>query len=118
NVSCVTFAIVAIAAAEVIFVNSRRFGPVGPTLMAAMVVAFAYITADGLEHFMRAASDPSRGNFTVLRRCLTPEGCRLADVPRNIGLALHSQPLDPRTKVGYYIFDDGKRQRIEEAIAM
>ncbi len=116
NVACLSFAVVAIGVAEVMFINARRFGPVGPALSTVMALAFAFIVADGFEHFMRPP-DPSRGNASVLRRCFSDEGCRLADVPRNIDLALHTQPLDPRTKVGYYV-NDASRARIAEVISM
>lgn len=117
NIACVTFAVVAVSLAEIMFMNAQRFGPVGPVLAGTMVAAFVFIIADGFEHFMRPL-DPSRGNSSILRRCFTEEGCRLADVAHNINLALHTEPLDPRTKVGFYAFDDGKRQRIEEATSM
>lgn len=118
NIACLSFAVVAIGIAESIFMKARRFGPVGPVLSKVMAVAFAFTIADGFEHFMRP-SDASLGNATILRRCFTDEGCRLADVPRNIDLALRTQPLDPRTKVGYFVGGprDG-RARIEEAISM
>jgi hypothetical protein len=113
--SCLPFAVVAIGIAESVFINARRFGPVGPALCVVIALSFAFIIADGLEHFMRPF-DPSQANATILRRCFTQEGCRLADVPGNISLALHTQPLDPRTKVGYSVGDD--TPRIEEAISM
>jgi hypothetical protein len=83
-----------------------------------MVSAFAFVIADGFEHFMRPY-DPSRGNASFLRRCLSPEGCGPFDIPRNIALALHTQPLDPRTSVGLYVGGKrGGRARVEEAISM
>jgi len=115
NVSCSSFAVVAIAVAEAVFANPRRFGPVGPALATVTAAAFVFAIADGFEHFMRPL-DPSRGNSTFLRRCLAEEGCHIAELPRNIWLALHTQPLDPRTKVGYYVREAGPR--IEEAISM
>ncbi len=116
NIACLSFAVVAIGVAEVMFVNARRFGAVGPALSTVMALAFAFTVADGFEHFMRPL-DPGRGNATILRRCLSDEGCRLVDVPRNIDLALHTQPLDSRTKVGYYV-KDASRARIAEVISM
>lgn len=117
-ISCLAFAVVAIGIAETIFVNARRFGPVGPALAATVALAFAFATADGFEHFMRPP-DPSRGNSSILRRCFTAEGCRLADVPRNVSFALHTQPLDPRTEVGYLVEGHrNERARITEAISM
>ena len=116
NIACLSFAAVAIGVAEVMFVNARRFGPAGPALMATMALAFAFTAADGFEHFMRPL-EPSRGNATVLRRCLSDEGCRLADVVGNIDLALHTQPLDRRTKVGHAI-NEASRARIAEVISM
>lgn len=115
NIACLSFAVVAIGAAEALLSRPRRFGPVGPAMAGVTVLAFAFISADGFEHFMRPL-DPSRGNASILRRCLTSEGCRLAEVPRNINLALSTQPLDPRTKVGFYIGEAAPR--IEEVIAM
>lgn len=115
NISCLSFAIVAIGMAEAVFQKPRRFGPVGPVLATVLAAAFAFTIADGFEHFMRPAI-PDRGNATILRRCFTDEGCRLSEVPRNISLALHTQPLDPRTKVGYSAGDGGPR--IEEVTSM
>jgi hypothetical protein len=118
NVACLPFAVVAIAVAQSVFVKPRRFGPAGLVLRAVLVVAFAFITADAFEHFMRPL-DPSRGNASILRRCLSPSGCRLDEVPRHIGLALHTDSLDRRTSVGAYVFEaDGTRPRIEEARAL
>ena len=115
TICCLSFAVVAIGVAEVMFINARRFGPVGPALASIMALAFSFTIADGFEHFMRPL-DPASGNSTILRRCFTDEGCRLAEVPGNIGLALYTQSLDPRTKVGYYVRDAGPR--IEETISM
>ena len=115
TIGCLSFSVVAIGIAEAMFINARRFGPVGPALASIMALAFAFAIADGFEHFMRPL-DIARGNASILRRCFTAEGCRLADVPANIDLALHTQPLDPRTMVGYYVRDAGPR--IEEAISM
>jgi hypothetical protein len=115
NITCLSFAIVAICVAENLFIKAQRFGAVGPVLSTVMAASFAFAIADGFEHFMRPP-DPSRGNYTVLRRCFTNEGCRLDEVPRNIALALHTQPLDPRTRVGYLAGDGGPP--IEEAISM
>ena len=115
TLSCLLFAVVAIGIAEAVFIGGRRFGAAGPALSAVMALAFAFTIADGFEHFMRPL-DPSSGNASILRRCFTEEGCRLADVPRNIDLALHTQPLDPRTKVAYLVRDDGPR--IEETLSM
>ena len=115
NITCLSFAVVAICISESLFIKARRFGAAGTILSAVIAASFAFAVADGFEHFMRV-SDPSRGNSTVLRRCFTSEGCRLDEVPRNIALALHAQPLDPRTKVGYLAGDGGPP--IEEAISM
>jgi hypothetical protein len=111
--------VVAIAVAEVLFINARRFGAAGSALSTIMALAFAFIAADGFEHFMRPL-DPTRGNATILRRCLGGEQCSLDDVLRNIDLALHTQPLDPRTKVSARITPSplDERMRIEEAISM
>jgi hypothetical protein len=117
NVACTTFAIVAIASAETVFYKARRLGPAGPAMATTLAVAFTFTAADGFEHFMRPF-DPSKGNATVLRRCFSDGGCKLAEVPRNIGLALHTQPLDPRTSVGYFARSTNKSERIEEAIAL
>jgi hypothetical protein len=117
NVSCLAFAVVALAFAEALFVNAARFGSGAIALSRVMAVAFAFIAADGFEHFMRP-TDPSHGNSTVLRRCLSSEGCRLGNVATNIGLALHTQPLDRRTGVAFGVHDDGHRQRIEEVTSM
>ena len=117
NVTCLSFAVVAIGIAECVFVKPWRFGAGAAALSWVMAGAFAFITADGFEHFMRA-SDPGRGNSTILRRCLSAEGCRLGEVGPNIWLALHTEPLDPRTGVGFGVKDDGHRQRIEEVVAM
>jgi hypothetical protein len=83
-----------------------------------MFASFAFVIADGYEHFMRPY-DPSRGNASFLRRCLSERGCSPLDIPRNVALALHTQPLDPRTSVGLYV--GGKRgggARVEEVISM
>ncbi|MBN9089174.1 MAG: hypothetical protein J0J01_19890 [Reyranella sp.] len=118
NVVCLPFAVVAIAVAQRVFVKPQRFGPAGPVLRAVLAVTFAFITADAFEHFMRPL-DPSRGNSSILRRCLSPLGCRLDELPRHIGLALHTDSLDRRTSVSAYVFDaDGTRPRIEEARAL
>jgi hypothetical protein len=118
NVACLPFAVVAIAVAQRMFVKPGRFGPAGPALRAILVATFAFVTADAFEHFMRPL-DPSRGNSSILRRCLSPLGCRLGEVPRHIGLALHTDSLDRRTSVSAYVFDaDGTRPRIEEARAL
>ena len=113
NLSCVAFAVVAIVVAEVLFVKPRRYGPIGPALFATIVLFFAFTIADGFEHFMRPF-DPRRGNASVLRQCLSHDGCRIDVVASNIGLALDTQPLDSRTKVGHLVGED--RGRIEEAI--
>jgi len=118
NIACLSFAVVAIGIAEIVFIRPRRFGLGALALFAVMAAAFAFVIADGLEHFMRPY-DPSRGNASFLRRCLSPQGCGPFDIPRNIALALHTQSLDPRTSVGLYI--GGKRNgraRVEEAISM
>ena len=118
NVACLPFAVVAIAVAQSVFVKPGRFGPVGPALRAVSVAAFAFIAADAFEHFMRPL-DPARGNSSILRRCLSPQGCRLDEVPGRVGLALHTDSLDRRTAVSHGVFDaDGTRARIEEAIAL
>lgn len=118
NVACLPFAVVAIAVAQSVFVKPARFGPVGPVLRAVLVAAFAFVIADAFEHFMRPF-DPARGNSSILRRCLSPQGCRLAEVPGHIGLALHTDSLDRRTGVSAQVLDaDGRRPRIEEATAL
>ncbi len=117
NVACLSFAVVAIGIAEGMFVNAWRYGRGAVALSRVMACAFAFIAADGFEHFMRV-SDPGSGNSTILRRCLSGEGCRLGDVLPNIRLALQTQPLDPRTGVGFGVHDDGHRQRIVEVTSM
>lgn len=115
NLSCLSFTVVAIGIAEVVFINPRRFGNAGYTLSTAMALAFSFTITDGFEHFMRPL-DPSRGNSTILRRCFTDVGCPPGAVLDNVGLALHTQPLDPRTKVGDYARRD--LARIDEVISM
>ena len=118
NLACISFAVVAIGIAEVVFFKPRRLGPAGVALSAVMALAFAFTIADGLEHFMRPL-DPIRGNSSILRRCLSQEGCQLASIPRSIALAITTQPLDPRVKVSALVGGDrGGRARIEEMIAM
>jgi hypothetical protein len=115
SISCLSFAVVAIAIAEEIFFRPARFGPAGKALSGVLAVGFAFTIADGFEHFMRPI-DPLKGNATVLRRCLGGEGCTPGAVARNISLALHTGPLDRRTQVGGWLPDDS-RQRIEEVTA-
>lgn len=117
NVICLPFAIVAICIAQIVFVKSWRYGRGAVALSGVLACTFAFVTANGFEHFMRAA-DPGKGNATILRRCLSAEGCRLGEVGSNIRLALHSEPLDPRTGVGYGVHADGHHERIEEVVAM
>lgn len=119
STSCLPFAVVAIGVAEVVFLEPWRFGSVGRALFVTMSLTFAFAIADGFERFMQPM-DPKRGNATVLRRCFTADGCRLGDVPRNIDLALHTQPLDRRTNVGYAIDESPRngRERTLETISM
>ncbi|MBS0546267.1 MAG: hypothetical protein JSR24_00880 [Proteobacteria bacterium] len=117
NVTCLSFAVVAISLAECLFIKASRFGGGAVVLSRVMAVAFAFIVADGFEHFMRP-TDPSRGNSSILRRCLSADGCSFGEVGRNIWLALHTYPLDQRTGVGFGVHDDGHRQRIEEVVDM
>jgi hypothetical protein len=117
--SCLPFAAVLIGVAEGVFFDANRGGAAGRAVFWSMAFVFAFTIADGFEHFMRPI-EIDRGNATVLRRCLGEGGCRLGDVPRNIGLALHTQPLDQRTSVGLgsdRSRRDGRR-RIEEVISM
>jgi hypothetical protein len=118
NIACLSFAVVAIGVAEVVFLKPQRFGSAGRVLYVVVFLAFSFAVADAFEHFMRPMK-PSLGNATILRRCFTDRGCELARVPERISLALHTQPLDPRTEVGYLVGGprDG-RARIEEATAM
>lgn len=117
GIAWLPFCVVAIAVAEVVFGQGRRFGAAGKVLAGAMAVSFAFAFADSFEHFMRPLN-PERGNSTVLRRCLSRQGCSVPEVAHNIRLALTTDSLDPRTQVGYAIKAGGPRERIEEASDM
>src|SRR5438067_10639403 len=47
NISCMSFAVIAIGVAQSVFVNARRFGPIGHALSAVTALAFAFTIADG-----------------------------------------------------------------------
>lgn len=98
-------AVVMIHSIEVLAARPHQYGPTGKAALFALVGVSSVLVAFGVERFARPALF-DQANRTVLRRCLSAEGCQLAEVPGRLKHKVHASPLDLEGPVYQTLHDD------------
>ncbi len=104
GVAFLPVAIELICGLEVLAINPRRYGTIGMAALLALVVVSSAMIAFGTERFARPM-ESFVGNSSVLRRCLTPDGCRLAKIPERLKRSVAAAPLDRSGPVSVYFHE-------------
>ena len=100
----IPIAIVMICAMETLAPGPCRYGTLGVAVLLALTAGSSLMVAFGTERFARPVAY-NQGNSSVLRRCLSPAGCGLAEISANLKRGIAAAPLDPAGPVSIQLHE-------------